>query len=45
MLASDRSSCAKGDLFTLEVLRCNPEHPSEKPHWQSYSVELTEVRV
>ncbi|EED31322.1 fumarate reductase iron-sulfur subunit [gamma proteobacterium NOR5-3] len=41
LLASDRTS-SEAELFTLEVLRCNPEDSSVQPHWQRYSVELSE---
>ncbi|WOJ95153.1 fumarate reductase iron-sulfur subunit [Congregibacter variabilis] len=42
VLASDRSSSGTTQLFTLEVLRCNPLDESEQAYWQSYCVELTE---
>ncbi len=44
ILARDTAvhGAATSGEFTLEVLRCNPADPEDRPRWQSFTLELTE---
>ena len=38
VLASDHGASGSGTSFTLEILRCNPADPDDRPHWQRFDI-------